>query len=102
MKTEIELKEEALIKVWNILDNMWGHHGDGSDLWPVPMKFRDEGLYTTDYDGLIAARNFYKDKCNHPDVNHTVNESLVFDIVFNEIKHIVRNNVSKENQKLLR
>ena len=78
-------QEDTLIKIWNRLEGMWFHHQDGSDCVPVPKRFKD--AFDPEY-------NKWQKKWG--------NESMIFDIVFNEIAHDIRTAISKERHKELR
>lgn len=84
MKTK---QEEALIQVWKKLDGMWCHHLDGSDLSPVPARFKG------DWQKAVAER---KERGEHGA------EFQAFDIVFNEIQHIIRDALPEELKKEIR
>lgn len=93
MKSEIEIREDALIEVWNLLNDMWIHHGDGSDFWPIPKDCRES------FDTLMAKRKYYAELSK--DTGHTVESTLAFNIIFNEIRPIIRNSLPEEKWKLI-
>ncbi len=97
-RVQILDREAALVAVWNKLDEMWQHHGDGSDFFPVPQKFRNKDGQT-DYDKIKEHKSLNAELHKlHPALmaGRTPEISLLFDIVFNEIQHLVSNNVSRE------
>ena len=65
-------QEDTLIKVWNRLEDMWCHHQDGSDFLPISKK----------YLGDPFSKEVLKER------KERGNESILFDIIFNEINLI--------------
>ena len=96
-------KDKTLLEVWRLLDNMWCHHQDGSDFDPIPEKFVDKITGQTKYNELIAEK-LRIDECHkkHEITSNTANETLLFDIIFNEIQHIIRKALDEENRKQMR
>jgi hypothetical protein len=78
-------RDEKLIAIWKRLDGMWFHHQDGSDLVPVPKRFKD--AFSPEYQE-------YRKKWG--------NESMVFDIIFNEVLHDIESLISKNRHKDLK
>ena len=78
-------KDEALIKVWNRLNGLWYHHQDGSDFFPIEKGFLDKG-FSRQVDRIKQRGEI----------------SILFDIVFNEIQHVISDAVSPERRKELR
>jgi len=73
--------EKTLKKVHTILKRMWMHDNDGSDFFPVPEKFWTSENYF-DWSKLTERRKQLKER----DIDKlTVNEHLLFDIMFNEV-----------------
>lgn len=86
MNGDIKQKDDALIKLWNRLEGMWFHDNDGSSFYPVPKEFKDNAWSKL----LDAKRKKYG------------NESILFDIVFNEIRHDIEKAVSQHRRKELK
>lgn len=76
-------REEALIQVWNKLEGMWMHDNDGSAFFPVPKEFKDDCWNPK----LVERRKKYGDN------------SILFDIIFNEIRPLITKHVSPLRQK---
>lgn len=85
MNGDIKQKDDALIKLWNRLEGMWFHDNDGSTFVPVPKEFQ----------------NYYDPKLLEKQKKYG-NESLLFDIVFNEIRHDIEKAVSQHRRKELK
>ena len=49
-------KDKTLLEIWRLLDNMWCHHQDGSDFFPVPKEFKDKATGQTKYNELKAEK----------------------------------------------
>jgi len=77
-------QEQTLIDVWNKLEGIWLHHQDGSDCFPVPERFGD---------GRNEKYKEWKKKYG--------NDSLIFDIVFNEIRHQIKDSIPEDRHKEL-
>jgi hypothetical protein len=78
MNEQSKRREEALIQVWNRLEGMWKHHQDGSDF--SPDKFLPNNLTNL--------------ALNNQQIKDYGKESVLFDIVFNEIQNLIAKNVS--------
>jgi hypothetical protein len=78
-------QEDTLIEVWNRLEGMWHHHQDGSDFFPVTKEHLDKPYSQEMNDKRCRAGN----------------ESIYFDILFNEIQHKIRGVIPTGRQKEL-
>lgn len=85
MSKEVKQKEDTLIQVWNRLNSLWSHEQDGSFLYPIPKEFQNDP-----YNKKLTERR-----------KRSGNESILFDIVFNEIAHKIKKSVSPERHKEL-
>ena len=72
------IQEETLIKIYHRLDGMWGHHQDGSDFIPT---LTDET---------------YSSQRNQEYIKNYGEQSVLFNIVFNEILPEIKKAIPSE------
>jgi hypothetical protein len=61
------IQEDTLIKIYNRLDGIWGHHQDGSDFMPA-----------------LTGEKYYSQR-NQEYIKNYGEQSVLFNIIFNEI-----------------
>jgi hypothetical protein len=86
MHEQSKRREDALIQVWNRLEGMWEHSHDGSFF--SPAKFLPNNLANLDK--------------NNKQIKSYGAESVLLDIVFNEIKPLIAKHISPLRKKDLK